>query len=261
MLGHRRTVATAVLMFVAMGLLAGCQEPNSLLRKRGVEAWDAKDVDRAESQFGRAVEQDSTDWKATWYMGRVRLEQNRPLEAQLLLEKALTLRPDKEQTPYILDDLAESLYQQEEYGQLYSLLSQAAEGSGSWYEHLRKAKYLAKAGDPDGARASFYKAAQYHEPDDNTVYLAMADFYESLNDSPNAILALRRAYTIKPNSPLVANRLRHHGEVPGPTLRLDQDWWDQSPEVANSTEPARSMEAAPTTSEMQEVPATGTTTP
>ena len=51
-------------------------------------------------------------------------------------------------------------------------------------------------------------------------YLLAADLAEQLGDDDTAIRRLRQAYGLEPGNEEIRNRLRAHGEVPGPTIAL-----------------------------------------
>ena len=202
--------------------IVGC-EPNSYLRQRGMEALQAGDVRWADERFSKAIHQDPTDWKSQFYLGRIRLRQGQPMEAQLHLEQALALRGHHPETGDLIDHLAEALFQQGETAKLHALVKQAAIDHGSTRDYLRQAKYLAYTGDADGAKLAYRKAGQFAAADDPDPFLHMADFYESIGDRGNALTALRCAYGIKPGSRELRNRLRKHGVVPGPTVALPRE--------------------------------------
>jgi len=215
----RRSVAALWLALAALG--AGCQSPpNGLLRQQAADALMLGNAQRAQQRLELAVEQDPGDWKAAMMLGQIRLTQDRALDAQLLLERAQALRPEHPETPEILDGVAESLYRQDRYESLHNFLATVASDRGTTLDYLRQARYLTLMQDRDGARVALKKAARFAAPDDATPYLAAADYYESIGDVPNAILALRRAHAIKPTSRRVSQRLRDHGIVPGPTAAL-----------------------------------------
>ena len=91
----RYAVAVAV---IAATLVTGCQKPNPLLRKHGMDAYDEQATDHAQQQFVQAVDQDPTDWKSLYYLGKIRLQQGKSFEAQNLLEQALAIRQDHPET-------------------------------------------------------------------------------------------------------------------------------------------------------------------
>ncbi len=197
--------------------LVGCQH---LDVSHGRRFYELKQYDEADVRLSRIVAEDPTDWEAHYYLGLVRLEQNRPLDAELLLEQALRLRPDSPETAQILDALAEALFRQERTAALYAMLQEATQYYGTSHDYVRQAIYLGKSGDADGAVVAFRKAGQFAAPDDPSPYLAAADYYESIGNNPQAVIALRHALYIRPNDPAIGNRLRKHGVVPGPAAAL-----------------------------------------
>lgn len=213
-------MATVVSLAATTALLTGCNPPNSLLRQQAINAMEEKDITTAEKRLERAVRQDDTDWKSMWLLGVVRNEQNRPLDAQLLLERALTLRGKADETPDINDALAESLYLQNQPAALAAMLQKAVEDYGGMRDYLRQAKYLGKSGDADGARRGFQKAYKFADKKDPLPYLVAADYFDSVGDKAGAIEALRHVYYITPGNQKVCNRLRNYGIVPGPTIGL-----------------------------------------
>ena len=218
-LGTNRLIVAGALLGTTM-LLTGCNPPNSLLRQQAINAMEEKDTATAEKRLERAVRQDDTDWKAMWLLGVVRNQQNRPLDAQILLERSLTIRGHDAETADINDALAESLFLQNQPATLSAMLQKTVEDHGGMRDYLRQAKYLGKSGDPDGARKGFQKAIKFSKKDDPTAYQAAADYFESAGDKAGAIDALRHVYYITPGNGKVANRLRNYGIVPGPTVGL-----------------------------------------
>lgn len=218
---HRRRV-TRLLAPVAVALLlvltqTGC-ETNAMLREKGRKEMRAQDYAAAEAQFLKAAERDPSDWRAQYLLGVTRMEQRNYISAQHDFEKALALRNhDSEATPLIVDGIAESLYQQGRIESLYAFLKRVTDTYGTSADYLRQADYLTRAGDLDSATVAYQKAAYFADDKDESVYVAIADFYGSINDVPNATQALRYAYYINPHNPQVESRFRKYGIVPGPT--------------------------------------------
>lgn len=196
---------------------AGC---NNLVRGHGIRRYEIKQFDEADVRLSHMLTKNPTDWQALYYQGKVRLEQDRPLEAELMLEQALSIRHDYPETPQIIDALAEAMYRQGRTVTLYALLEDATINYGTSHDYIRQGNYTALSNDPDAAEVAFTKAAIFADPDDPKPYLAAADFYESINNIPKAKIALRRAYGLTPSDPVVINRLQQHGIVPGPTAIL-----------------------------------------
>lgn len=208
-----------VLLLSGSATLAGCTVRYAV--DQGALYYNRHQIDRADRKLSRVVDKDPTNWRGLYYLGLVRLEQDRPRDAELLLDRSLSLHNEAPETPQILDGLAEALYRQNRTANLFAVLEHATEYYGTSYDFTRQGKYMAKSGDPDAALLAFKKAVRFADPRDPTPYLAMADFYEQVGDVPNAITALRHAYTILPNDPFLAERFRRHGIVPGPSLTVE----------------------------------------
>jgi tetratricopeptide (TPR) repeat protein len=199
-------------------ILAGCQTAASL-REEGRLALNRGQYARALEKSSLAVEKDPSSARCQYQLGLAYLALDRGFEAQYALEKAHALAPhDKSLTPDILDALAEALFQQDRSANLYAFLDKMVETYATTRDYLRQAEYLARSGDPDAARLSFRKAAYFADPGDAEPYIAIADFYTSISDQPNAVTALRYANYVAPGNLAVAERLRKFGIVPGPTI-------------------------------------------
>ena len=215
------TLKTAAITLGLLGTLAltGCKN-NVVYRELGYESYRQQDFSTAAEQFQAAVDKKPSDYRSQYYLGVSMLQLDKPIPAQTPLEQALELRPDDpEWTPRIADSLAETYYRQERYETLYGFLDNMIQTyNQSSVDFLRKAKYLGLLGDADGQKTALQKAAFFAPEGDTAPYLAIADFYESVNDTPNAIQALRFAYHVDSENDLVKDRLRGLGIVPGPTI-------------------------------------------
>lgn len=193
---------------LSLSLIAGCSSPpNSVLRLQAKDAIDQNDYVTAREKLDRALARDPADWKANYYMGLVRLHQERPLDARLYLEVAYSLRDDDEETPAILDALAQALHKEGDIDKLDIMLKSATARYGRPHDYFRQAKFLGLQGDVDGSRAAFLKAAKVSRPDDITPYMKQADFYEGLGDRVNAVVALQQAQQIEPHNRVIATRI------------------------------------------------------
>lgn len=201
--------------------LAGCQKPNRFLRQEGMNAYADKQYEVSHQKFSQAVTQRPEDWKSQYYLGLIALKQDRPLDAQLALEKSLSLRADHPETIAILDALAESLLMQSKYANLTAMLQEACDHYGRPEDYVRQGIYLGKSGDVDGAKLAFKKAIRFARKDDPTPFIALADFYDSLGSGADALMALRQAYYVDPHNVRVQERIRRHGMIPGPTVAVE----------------------------------------
>lgn len=214
-------LASLLCLIVVASVLPACGAARQRLdRDTAIYEYKRGNVAKADDILTPLVEKDDTDWEALYYLGKIRLKQGKPLEAQIHLEQAYSLRQDYSAAPHILDALAESLYQQERFDNLAIVLENATKRFGTVQDYTRQGKYLGLAGDPDGAKLAFDKAAEFAAKDDPSPYVAAADFYESINDIPAAVENLRRAHAIVPHNLVIRDRLRKHGVIPGPTAEL-----------------------------------------
>jgi len=214
-----------VLMLACMVMFAcwGCERhpiASRYERQKGYEALDINDKDTAYEHFEEAVHRDPTDWKSHLELGRILLDRGDALQAQLHLEQALRMRLDFPERLNITDLLAEALYQQGRQEALYTLLRQASHEYGKIEDYLREGDYLSKVGDVDEALVAYQKAARFAKEDDARPYDRMANLYESVGDTGNAIRMLRYAYYLHPEDQTLWDRLRAQGVIPGPTVGL-----------------------------------------
>jgi tetratricopeptide (TPR) repeat protein len=214
---HPRNPLALLLAILVFG--SGCTN-HVVHRERGYEDYRAGEYAAATEDFRKAVDLKAADYKAQYYLGASLLKQGLAIQAQTALEQALAARDDDPQwTPKIADLLAESYYEQERIETLYGFLDRMiADYNQRTVDYLRKAEYLGRLGDADGQKEALQKAAFFAPEGDAGPYLAIAEFYMTVNDIPNAKQALRYGYYVDPDNEDVKNRLRGLGLVPGPTL-------------------------------------------
>jgi len=214
-----RLTMTAVLALCGLLLCTGCYNP-AVEKFHSRKAMDAGDYATAEQKLVAVIENDPSDWEGHYLLGLAYLGQNRPVEAQSELEQALAVKDrSKTQTPKILNALADALHQQKSYDQLYAFLDAQIARYEGWEDYARKARFLVKANDMDGASLAYAQAALFSRNADDNIYIEMAEFYEGLGDYDKAIQCLKWAYYINDERPSLPNRFRKLGVVPGPTLK------------------------------------------
>ncbi|MBX2852621.1 MAG: hypothetical protein KTR15_12855 [Phycisphaeraceae bacterium] len=210
---------TVLLGLFALCLTTGCYNP-AVEKFHSRKAMDAGDYHTAEQKLIGVVDNDPSDWEGHYLLGLAYLGQGRPVEAQSQLELALAVKDrSATQTPKILDALARSLEQQQLYDQLYAFLDAQIERYEGWEDYARKARFLAKANDIDGAVLAYRQAAYFSRNETEAIYIELAEFYEGLGDYPKAVQALKWAYYINDENPSIPDRFRKLGVVPGPTLK------------------------------------------
>lgn len=211
-----RVILAAAGMTVVM---TGCAN-HVTYRERGYDDLRQGDTTSAVEDFRKAVEITPSDYRSQYYLGHCLNQMGDPIAAQVPLEQALAIRAeDPEWTPRIADALAESYFLQDRYETLYAFLEdQVQTYHQNTRDYLRQAKYMGKMGDADGQKTALQKAAYFAPPGDETPYIAIAEFYLSVNDIDNAVQAYRFGYYVNPKSEAVKNGLRGQGIIPGPTI-------------------------------------------
>lgn len=218
----------SVLLGLCALVLVGCYKPavdggfyNPAVAKfHAQKEIDAGNFAAAEQKLAPVLYNDPQDWGGRYLMGLTYLGQDRPVEAQTQLELALAAQDrSATETPKILDALARSLEQQESYAQLYAFLDSQIERYEGWEDYARKARFLAKANDIDGAALAYRQAAFFSRNETEDIYIELAEFYEGLGDYTKAVQALKWAYYINDENETITSRFRTLGVVPGPTLK------------------------------------------
>jgi tetratricopeptide (TPR) repeat protein len=204
-----------------LALLTGCTSlPNDVLRQYAIDALRDNDVPKADEYLAQAVKQDPTDWYAEYLMGQVELRKGNPVRAETYFEQALVNRVGSKDEGMVLDGVAESMLKQNNKQRLAGFLKQQAHDHPTVGLYLWQAHFLAKMGDPDGAALSFKKAARIAGKHDAAPYLDAADYFQSIGDKEDQVLALRRAYTVDKDSTPVLVHLRLAGLEPSDQLLL-----------------------------------------
>lgn len=230
------TTATVAALALAGLTLTGCTYQVKE-RQTGVTALEQGNTTRARLSLERALEMRPHDPKAALAMGKLELADNNPVAAERYLEQALVLaEEDGELRQEIMDAMAEALMRQDRAQDLITQLRAAAYDYGDAHDYLRLGRYLTRLGDPDGAQEAFRQARHRVKPGDPAAEIALARFYETFNNHPQALDAWRRAYTIDPTNTTVLRGLRRMGVVPGPTVTWGMERKPQTPAITDTPE-------------------------
>jgi tetratricopeptide (TPR) repeat protein len=233
-------VSRNLMTSVLLGLLAaGCGLSTDVARVKGYDALRGGRADEARRYFEKCVQQDATDWKSHYYLGRIALDfGGDPYYARRHLEIAETIRkslPDSQLAPrpgapqtavpfptrhQIADALAESMLRQNLRARLNNYVRQQATDFGEAEDYMRVGRYLHALGDHDSAAIAYVQATMIADPTDARPHLELAAFYDAVGDRPAALIELRKAYFIDPAIKGLADNIRRHGMVPGPTIAI-----------------------------------------
>ncbi|MFN3167285.1 MAG: tetratricopeptide repeat protein [Phycisphaeraceae bacterium] len=214
-----RLTMAAVAGLCGLLLTAGCYNP-PVEKLHARRAMQAGDYTTATIKLQGVVDHDPSDWEAHYLLGKAYLGQGKPIQAQSELEQAFAVKDrSASQTPKILDALAESLHMQQKYDELYGFLDAQIDRYQGWEDYARKARFLAKANDIDGAALAYRQAAYFSRNDTEDIYIEIADFYHQRGDYDKELQALKWAYYINDENEALPNRFRQIGYVPGPTMK------------------------------------------
>jgi tetratricopeptide (TPR) repeat protein len=219
--------ALAAVLLGAGLWVGGCQTSPRVLRDRGIAAYRQNDLAAARENLERAHDGHAADWKTNFYLGKIALDRDDADAARTYLEVAYTLQPkgppDQPRTPEIVDLLTEAICRQGDYPRMINFCNEAIRQYGTMHDYLRKARYLERIGDHDQALVAYRTAIRVTDGRRPEPWVALADFYDAIGDSESALIQLRHAYAVDPGNPQIAERLRSHSVVPGPTIALPPD--------------------------------------
>jgi predicted Zn-dependent protease len=231
-LGARITLTAVV---AGAGLLAGCQgggsgggsgeegartpanRPIPTVMESGGFAMEARDYDKAVAEFSEVVHRSPGNSQARYMLGKAYLAQGKPAEAREQMEVALAAEVENED---YYDGLCRALYEDGKLDELFRLLRQRTGEHGTVHDYLVLGDYCRRAGDVDEAQNALLTAARLDKGMHVGPQVALADFYDSVNNSAEASRRLRMAYFIDSANPKVNARLEAFGHRLGPGLGL-----------------------------------------
>lgn len=217
----RRPSLLLVSLLAAPLMLTACTKQRSLLavRESGERALEEGRYNDAVADFEEYVERLPGDAMGRYNLGRSYLLANppRPIQARenLYLAYAQRLNDDD-----VFEALAQALLACGQNEELFRMLRQRALDRQRVEDYMRLGRYALELGDPDQARQAYLTAARIDEGRTAAVQLALADLYAAVGDEERTLRRLRMAYYLDPENREIADRIRSHGEVPGPTFGL-----------------------------------------
>lgn len=218
---HTRAVARLlVLLTLALALPAlGCAKQRTLPRVRldGDRALERANFDKAHTDYAEAVERDPGDYRHRVGLGQAFMGLERFREAREQFELAYATRPDD---IAVLEMLGGAMLAAGDEADLYDLLHTRAEAKQTPEAWFLLGRYMVRAGDIDVAERALLTAARLDGGRNADVQVALADFYESVGDSENALERLRMALWLDPQNAALMERIREYGEIPGPSFAL-----------------------------------------
>lgn len=219
---------TAALLLGAAVVAGGCaQRSLPAVLNSGDANFKGGRFDAAAADYQEYVDRKPGDHTVRVKLGETLLKLDEPTRAAEQLRVAYSQRPGE---AAYLDALCDALIAAGQTDELYRLLRTNAADRGTVDDHIRLGRYAMKLGDADTARVALLAAARVDRGTTPAPYVALTDFYLSINDTANATRRLRMAYFIDPEAGIVMERLRRMNVIVGPTFGLVPDERSAAPQ-------------------------------
>jgi Flp pilus assembly protein TadD len=215
----------------AVGALAltGCTNSTGELityandaRQQGLKQYEARDYENAAGSFRSATRQDPRDYKSFYYLGACYdatgsfQQAAQSYQASLkVMDVTLEGREDKAFRAKVIDGLAIAIAKGHDRT---ASITMPQPGKVPAEDAWLKAKVNRYTGDADAAIEA-YNAASLQAPKDFYIAKDFGLYLESLGQTRQADLQLRRAYRMKSTDQEVAAALMRTGTVPGPAIK------------------------------------------
>jgi tetratricopeptide (TPR) repeat protein len=196
--------------------LSACGQPSTttLMEKGSFAMWQGRWSDAAE-KYTEITHMHPGDWEAHLNLGKCLLELDDPKGAAASLEIANTVVPSNLE---VSDLLAECYLVAGDENKLFTFLESQAKEQQTVRAWMRFAEYAMVISDPDTATIAINTAIVLDNGTTAKPYIVSASFAEQLGDDALAIRRWKEAWAIDQTNKQVADALRGHGEIPGPTM-------------------------------------------
>lgn len=177
--------------------LAGCntqQRTLPAIRVSGEHALQHNDTERAFADFREYTERDPGSSYGHLMLGKTYLAKEMPAHAREQFELAYTNDPNN---PDVVESLAEAMYQDREYDDLFRFLRQRTTDRNAVTDYLILGKYSRLTGDSDAALTALQTAASMDRGRTVRPQLELAEFYEAVGKPGEAARRARMAYFIQ----------------------------------------------------------------
>jgi tetratricopeptide (TPR) repeat protein len=198
---------------------AACNSQRALpaVQEAGDRNVQRQNYDAAFTDYSEYIAREPGDPVVQLKMAKTLIELGRPAEA---VEHAQLAYDQRTNNNDCIETLARALFDAGRQEDCFRVLRSVADGRGLSGDHIRLGRFLALAGDADGAEHSLKQAARIDGGKTIEPQIALADFYHQIGDRASELKRLRMALFIAPNNADIAKRIRDLGEVPGPSLAL-----------------------------------------
>lgn len=219
---HMRWIAACAAGLVT-SLLSGCNGPRPTDQSiaYGNHYLEYSMWQQAADEFKPVLEHSPGNWRAEYGYGVAMTNLGDLTSARSALERANARMPSNMDVVFAL---AQVMYAQKDYSQLYQLLQGSAAEFSSQAAYLRLAEYATELKDSDTALMALQGAIKVDDgfsTDRSTEpYLRMAELQQAVGNGDESLRRLRQAYAIQPGDPRVIAALKARGVEPGPGTAL-----------------------------------------
>lgn len=220
--------AAVVLGGIGISMLAGCGDTFSYTvttKQEGMSFYQQGAYIDAAGAFQNVVRSEPRDYEARYYLASSHARMGNYQQAiqsyrATLDAMDLTFEGKRDHAfrATVVDGLAQAIAGSEQRHIELEQLETEARTKSSAELYMILAKSYRYAGDPDTALNRYSQAALL-APDNAQVLKEYGLFLEQVGQVETALTPLRRSNAIDPEDVEVANALRRHGIVPGPSLK------------------------------------------
>lgn len=217
---YRRAASLILSASLCAVTLQGCSSQTRTLpaiRSSGEYALEHNDTERAFTDFREYTERAPGSAYGHLMLGKTYLAKDMPAHAREQFELAYTNEPNN---PDVVESLAEAMYQDKEYDDLFRLLRQRLSERNEANDYLLLGKYSRLTGDSDTALTALLNAASLDKGRSVRPQLELADFYESVGKPGEAARRAKMAYFIQPESVRVRETLQRLNVPIGPNTAI-----------------------------------------
>lgn len=212
-----RRIAVAALAVSCLFLGACAERTPERAEANGLHYLKVQQYDRAVADLSYAVDKEPGRFTSRLGLGEALIGAGKPDAARTQLEVAYTLRPNDTEA---IDALATAMLESGDKNAMSKFLKGLATRNQTVDSWMRYGRFSQMAGDFDEARTAYINAAKLDKGQTIEPQLALAYLYEEAGDLDNALLRLRMALFLAPESEEIQEKIRFLGGTPGPTFVL-----------------------------------------
>lgn len=218
----------AILGGIAMSMLVGCGDTFTYTlstKQEGLNAYQNGAYIDAAGAFQNVVRAEPRDYESRYYLANSYAHTGnyqRAIQSYRATLDAMDLtfegKRDHAFRARVIDGFAQAIAGSDQRHVELERLETEARGKSSAELYLILAKSYRYGGDPDTA-LNRYSQAALMAPDNSEILKEYGLYLEQIGQTEMALTPLRRSNALNPEDMEVADALRRHGIVPGPSLK------------------------------------------